>query len=75
MVHSVMVNRGGGGYTQRAFSVAAWFTMSTGKKVDHREECYWTHAYFKPAGMGTNGIKRLFTTGTVSGPTFDQVGC
>ena len=32
--------------------------MGTGKKVDTREEFYWSHACksFKRAGMGTNGF-------------------
>jgi hypothetical protein len=30
--------------TQGAFSVATSFTVSTGKKVDYREACYWSHA-------------------------------
>jgi hypothetical protein len=42
-----------------AFSVWTQFTVRTGKKVDTRDECYWSHAWqrfklFK--GVKLNGI-------------------
>jgi hypothetical protein len=40
------------------FSVAAQFTASTGKKVDSREECYWSHTCSLQASrcVGSNNI-------------------
>jgi hypothetical protein len=37
---------------------AAGFTVPTGKRVNTREVCLWTHLFpsFKRAGVGTNGI-------------------
>jgi hypothetical protein len=41
-----------------AFSVATQFTVSTDKRVNFREECYWSHACksFKRTCVGSNGI-------------------
>jgi hypothetical protein len=41
-----------------AFSVATRFTVSTGKKVDSREECYWpSHACsLQVSRCGSNSI-------------------
>ena len=41
-----------------AFSIWTEFTVSTGKRVNFREECHWSHACksFKRTRVGSNGI-------------------
>jgi hypothetical protein len=42
----------------KTFSVTTQFTVSTGKRVNFRDECHWSHACksFKRTCMGSNGI-------------------